>query len=290
MDKYQNLGKIFKEFRTNRHISLKQIADENVSVSQLSRFERGESDLASTRLFAALDHMHVEAGEFADAVNNYHRTEQIRFMGALVTLEYERDIEGFRRMMGEEAQKFKDHPDVYRYHLNTILLQGFICKCDSSISFPEENLLEVTDYLFITEHWSYYELSLVGNLYLFFDIPLLHKIGQEIAGQMDTYREISSLNSIAMITLMNIWETCVYRKALKEASFYRDCIAPLLQNETDLYKRSIFLFLSGLQEYLEGRETSGSEKMDRVIRLYEWLGCENLAENYRRDRKTYTGI
>lgn len=41
MQKYDNLGQVFKNLRTNRHISLKQISNEVVSVSQISRFERG---------------------------------------------------------------------------------------------------------------------------------------------------------------------------------------------------------------------------------------------------------
>lgn len=39
-------GPIFREFRLNRQFSLKQVASNELSVSQLSRFERGESDLS----------------------------------------------------------------------------------------------------------------------------------------------------------------------------------------------------------------------------------------------------
>ena len=42
MQNYDKLGQVFHEFRTNRSISLKQVADETVSASQISRFERGE--------------------------------------------------------------------------------------------------------------------------------------------------------------------------------------------------------------------------------------------------------
>ena len=128
----------------------------------------------------ALDNMNIEVSEFMDAVNNYQRTEQIRFMSALIPLEYERDIAGFQKMLEEEERKFKEHPEIYRHHLNTILLQSFICKCDSSIVFPKNYIEQVTDYLFTTEDWNIYEIILIGNLYLFIDIPLLHKMGQEI--------------------------------------------------------------------------------------------------------------
>ena len=46
--------------------------------------------------------MNIEVSEFIDAVNNYQRTEQIRFMSALIPLEYEIDIAGFQKMLEEE--------------------------------------------------------------------------------------------------------------------------------------------------------------------------------------------
>ena len=150
-------------------------------------FERGESDISLEKFLIALSNMHIEVSEFMDAVNNYQRTEQIRFMSALIPLEYERNIAGFQKMQAEEAWEFSEHPDIYRHHLNVILLQSFICKCDATVPFPEEYIDEVTDYLFTTEEWNMYELILIGNLYLFIDIPLLHRMGQEILKRKDYY-------------------------------------------------------------------------------------------------------
>ena len=55
MQNYDQLGKVFHEFRRNRNISLKQVADDTVSVSQISRFERGESDITLTRFLRMLE-------------------------------------------------------------------------------------------------------------------------------------------------------------------------------------------------------------------------------------------
>lgn len=283
MQKYEKLGQVFKSLRTNRHISLKQIANDEVSISQISRFERGESELSIGKFLVALDNMNIEVSEFMDAVNNYQRTEQIRFMSALIPLEYERDIAGFQKMFDEEEQKYKEHPEIYRYHLNTILLQSFICKCDSSIPFPKEYIEQITDYLFTTEDWNMYELVLIGNLYLFIDIPLLHKMGQEILKRQYYYCEIGSHKSLVTITLLNIWETCLHRDSLETAAFYMEKTRLLINDETDLYKRTIYLFLSGLQHYKEGSVLDGIDEMKRAIQIFEWVGSNNLANNYKND-------
>lgn len=283
MQKYDNLGRVFKNLRTNRHISLKQISNEAVSVSQLSRFERGESDLSIGKLLIALSNMNVEVSEFIDAVHNNQQTEQIRFMSALIPLEYKRDVDGFMKMRDEEEQKFKKNPDVYRYHLNTILLQSFICKCDLSIPFPQEYIDQVTEYLFITEDWNMYELILIGNIYLFIDIPLLHMMGQEILKRKSYYDEIGSHRNLVTITLLNIWETCLHRDYIEIASFYMDKTKDLIEDETDLYKRTIYLFLTGLQHYKGGSVLDGIDEMKRAIQIFEWVGSDNLANNYKKD-------
>lgn len=283
MQKYDNLGQVFKNLRTNRRISLKQISNEAVSVSQLSRFERGESDLSIGKLLIALENMNVEVSEFIDVVNNNQQTEQIRFMSALIPLEYKRDVNGFIKMRDEEEQKFKENPDVYRYHLNTILLQSFICKCDSSIPFPREYIDQVAEYLFITEDWNMYELILIGNLYLFIDIPLLHTMGQEILKRKSYYDEIGSHRNLVAITLLNIWETCLHRDNFEIASFYMEKTKDLIEDETDLYKRTIYLFLKGLQHYKSGLVLEGIDEMKRAIQIFEWVGSENLANNYKKD-------
>lgn len=56
-----------------------------------------------------------------------------------------------------------------------------------------------------------------------------------------------------------------------------------INDETDLYKRTIYLFLSGLLHYKQGEKQSGIEEMKNAIQIFEWVGSENLANNYKKD-------
>ena len=55
-----------------------------------------------------------------------------------------------------------------------------------------------------------------------------------------------------------------------------------------IQKKNLYLFLSGLCRYKCGEKEAGKKEMDRAIKIYEWLGCDNLARNYRDDLKKYT--
>ena len=56
-----------------------------------------------------------------------------------------------------------------------------------------------------------------------------------------------------------------------------------------LYERNLYLFLSGLSRFLRGETASGKEEMNRAIQIYESLGCDHLARNYREDLIRYSG-
>ena len=286
MQGQDKIGKAFHNLRINRNISLKQVADENVSISQLSRFERGQSDLSISKFMIALSNMKVEINEFASWLQEESPSENIEFMSSLIPLEYKRDIEGFKILRDQQKEKFQENPTVYQYHLNMILAQSFISKCDSQIPFPKEYIDEVADYLFMVEEWKTYELILIGNIYLFFDIPVLHRMGMEI---MKRTQVRGSTRTVAIITLLNIFETCLHRGALEEAGYYKDNIPSWIKDETRLYERNLYHFLLGLYEYKMGESEPGIEKMRQAIQIYEWLGCKNLAENYKKDMREYTG-
>lgn len=315
MQGQDKIGKAFHNLRINRNISLKQVADENVSISQLSRFERGESDLSVSKFLIALSNMKIEMDEFMAMLQAQQPSENIDFMSRLIPLEYKRDVEGFRILRDQQRQKFQENPSVYQYHLNMILAQSFISKCDPQIPFPKEYLDEVADYLFMIEEWKTYELILIGNIYLFFDIPVLHRMGMEIMKRPETR---GTTRTVAIITLLNIFETCLHRGALEEAGYYKDNIPSWIKDETRLYERNLYHFLVGLYEYKTGETNSGIEletgaeseshaesethveseshveseagieKMRQAIQIYEWLGCKNLADNYKKDMEEYT--
>ena len=58
------LGITLRKIRKGKQISLCSIADSNLSKSQISRFERGESEISCIRLINILDKLHITLDEF----------------------------------------------------------------------------------------------------------------------------------------------------------------------------------------------------------------------------------
>ena len=62
MDK--ELGKTLRRLRQGKQVSISSLADEHLSKSQISRFERGESEISCSRLLNLLDKLNITIDEF----------------------------------------------------------------------------------------------------------------------------------------------------------------------------------------------------------------------------------
>lgn len=57
------LGTTLRNVRKGKQVSLCSVADERLSKSQISRFERGESEISCIRLINILDKLHITLDE-----------------------------------------------------------------------------------------------------------------------------------------------------------------------------------------------------------------------------------
>lgn len=73
MDQEQlmQLGELYRDLRIARGLKLKDVARENLSLSQISRFENGQTMLTADKLLLAIEAIHMTFPEFSYAVNHY---------------------------------------------------------------------------------------------------------------------------------------------------------------------------------------------------------------------------
>lgn len=275
----KKLGQAFRYFRVNRHYSLEDAAKGDLSVSQLSRFERGESDISLEKFFDVLDNINLPIEEFMHAARDFKKHEIIDMMSKCITYHYERNVSGFEKLQDKLKSYLNDDPDNSYIRRNIILIEGFICQCDSSRKMPKEFLDEICDYLFITENWNVHELILIGNLFEFFTSKMLDNITKELSKRKERLLEIGTTGHLLIITLLNIFQEYSQREDLKMAKFVRDNFVEVMPDETKSYERIIFLYCDGFYDYKSG-DNDGISKMKKAIEIFDVLDSKNLANNY----------
>ena len=267
----KNLGKVFREFRISKNYSLKEAAGEACSTSQLSRFELGESDLAASRFFEILDNIHVTIENFMDKTRNFQHHEHVSLMAQIIPLYYSNDIAGFQKLQEEQLEKAKSSTNPLYFELNWILLQGLICQRDASFTMKQDDLDEVADYLFQTDEWTMYELILFGNLYSFYDVEYVTRLGREVMEREDFYKEIGRHRKLVLILALNYYQHCLEHLAFKNSSYFEAYIEKIIGKSIKLYERNVFHFLKGFALYQKGQCKEGCKQMKEAMRIFDLL-------------------
>lgn len=82
-------GITLRKVRKSKQISLCSVADEHLSKSQISRFERGESEISCIRLINILDKLHISLEEFLIIHNNnFTKTESFATLMQYIRKQY----------------------------------------------------------------------------------------------------------------------------------------------------------------------------------------------------------
>ena len=148
LEKSMQLGELYRELRIARGLKLKDVARENLSVSQLSRFENGQSMLAADKLLIAISGIHMTFAEFGHAINNYQEPKLYHLVNKAAELYNKQDIEGLRGLL--ESDMETEVFDVYN-RLTTLIIKTYIYTLDSTYTITEEEKNFLTSYLYEIE-------------------------------------------------------------------------------------------------------------------------------------------
>ena len=71
---FLQIGELYRELRLARGLKLKDVANQQLSLSQLSKFENGQTMIAADKLLVALSGIHMSLAEFGHALNHYQES------------------------------------------------------------------------------------------------------------------------------------------------------------------------------------------------------------------------
>ena len=287
----ENLGALFREFRKNRNLSLQDLAGDYLSVSQLSRFERGDSDLSLSKFLYALERMNVTVENFMDAANNYKRVQTVAFMSRLLPYFYEKDIAGFLSLKEEQREQMEEADSPLFYELNMILIDAFMAMVDDHYSVKQEDLDKVADYLFCNEEWNMYEIILACDLAPFYGLDFIERVGREVLENRAFYQNISRHGRLVTQLALDFWLYCLEAKDFDKAAYFEQQLREhLLIYHLQVYERSVFLYIEGFGLYQKENTELGLEKMKTAIGIYKSIGATSLAKFYQEHFDKYVQV
>ncbi|MDQ0351868.1 Rgg/GadR/MutR family transcriptional activator [Alkalibacillus filiformis] len=281
-----NYGQTFCDLRENKGYTLKEVSEGIVSVSFLSKFERGESEISIQHIHALLDRLRVTFEEFLYFHNNNQPSEFEAFFNQAHELYLKRDLKSLQKLYEEQMalwEKYKVKP----YRCQAVLLKIYenIIR-DKMIDDERDGLKELIDYLFNVEVWTLYELRLYSKTILVLDekmIETLSKTAYKKSKQgLPKVRE--TVNNILLNTIVYlIGPVNQPKKLVNEQSiqyFFETVEGNCL--ETDLLLKTNIMQLKGMYEVKKGNRDDGLEMVNRAIEVFKDLQAPHLAKDAER--------
>ncbi len=268
------LGITLRKVRKGKQISLCSVADEHLSKSQISRFERGESEISCIRLINILDKLHITLDEFLVLHNeDYTNTELFANLVQYIRKQYSsQNIKNIAALLSDSSH----------YTLNSFektMIKSILHTMDFSIIPSNKELLQLTDYLFKVEKWGYYEITLLGNCVRTINYNSYFLLTKEMLNNY-IYSSLNKTNKRIVTQLaINCLILSVDKEEFSNCTYLITEIKALLDNELNFYEQTVFLYATGYFEF-KRHSDSGIEKMKQAIQVLDILGEDKLKLHY----------
>lgn len=268
------LGMTLRKVRKGKQVSLSSVADEHLSKSQISRFERGESEISCARLINILDKLHISFNEFLILHDqDYTKTELFANLVQYIRKQYSsQDINNIVCLLSDSSN----------YTLNSFektMVKSILYTMDSTIFPSDEELLQLTDYLFKVEKWGYYEIILLGNCVRTINYKSYFLLTKEMLNNY-LYSSLNKTNKRIVTQLaINCFILSIDKEEFSNCSYLISEIKSLLDNELNFYEQTVFLYATGYFEF-KRQSSSGIKKMKQAIQVLDILGEDKLKLHY----------
>ena len=254
-----NLGQNLRKIRKSKNISITQLEDGCLSKSQISRFERGESEISCIRLINLLNKLNVTIDEFISIHNNNTLPHFPTLINNIRKLYSRNDVESLKILLNANSKYTTNS-------LENTMLKSLLYTLTPDISPSEEELLELTDYLFSVEIWGFYEIVLLGNCVRTLNYNTVFLLTKEM---LKNYH-FSVTNKILVTQLsINCLISSIDNEIFSNCQFLIKKIENLLRDELNFYEETVFIYANGYYEHKLGLST-GKKRWKNPLKSWNY--------------------
>lgn len=284
-----HIGTLFNNLRKNKKMSLKDVSGDLISLSFISKFERGESEISLSRFLLLLNNLNVTIDEFHH-LYQYEYPNEIEDLMTKVSINFsKRDISGFKEILTEENEKYQS-TGKKRYLYNSIMLKTFITNLTNA-PMDKEDITTLTDFLFGTEYWGKYELLLLGNSMPSINIDSLNLLLKELLKDSEKVT-LTELNYILKIELiLNAVDDAFKRKRVDYAIEYLTYLETIMVPSVKLvYEKILLDFYLTMVRLIKDKDERAKKEVVDILQGLRTLSLESIAEKMESDYKYFLDI
>ena len=270
-----DFGKTLRFIRTSKQVSINKLADDVISKSQLSRFERGESEISCSKLNYLLNKLNTSFDEFLIINRGFSDYDFKIMINEVRDSTASNDIQNIIKIL--ESYQNKDKSTLKNFEIT--LLKSILNNYSKDIYPSKSELEELVDYLFKVEHWGYYEISLFGNCFRQLTYQTIFSLTKELLNKIRYYIRAESNKRLVIQLTINCLIVSIDKEYFENARYLLKKVECLLNSETSFYEKTVFIYASGYLLYKEGN-LDGKDKMLDALKVLKILSEDKFYKNY----------
>lgn len=282
MKKY---GETVRRVREQKGYTMQQLAEGVLSVSFLSKFERGESDISLSHINRLLEKLSLSFEEFFYLHEDVDLDQFDYFFDKADEAYVNRDLGQLAHLRKIALEKWEIHGlETFRCNLVVTDVYDRIIRSEET-AISDDHLVFLYEYLFGIEVWGYYELRLYNSTMFLMSQEMVITLSKSAYEKSFRFAKLKKINKTIISILIN---TLTYMMGgtvpnMEQYKVFLGYLESMEIPEDDLYIRNTLLQVKGIYEIKIGNQEKGIEMVRKAISIYTDLGSNELAvtaENY----------
>lgn len=275
----ENSGFVFRNIRIGKGYSLKEISEGILSLSLLSKFERGESEITISKFYSLLERLNLTLDEYS-LISNDYQPLGIEKLLQTIRKAYENNNVNFLLKLQEEQLNKWEKYQLNTYKYNAIMIHALANNLDESLVVDDDDIHLLIDYLFKIENWGLYEIILFGNSMNILPTETIVTLSKEILSKTELYNSIKKNKEELIRVILNAIIICIQDDRISIAHYFIIATEKLIGESVYYFEKVKLLFLKGIYKVRTKDIEMGIYMAKKAIAIMVELGDENIAYNH----------
>lgn len=281
-----SIGAVFRSVRKSKNLKMNDICDLTVSHSQLSRFERGTSELTINKFFVLLRNMCLSLDEFQSIYDNYNLSSENSFRQELSLAYDAKDLTRLRKLYTNFDKLYKKEPQKKHYKINSIVIKAVMSDINGRVMASDEEIEFLTEYLMLVEDWGRYEIWVFGNSTKILSRGTLNILSKSLLQKTEFYKNLPSNNKMVYRTVLNLIVYWIENDDLSLALKYINFLENQNISVDYFYEKLMFEYNKGLYKYRSG-DKNGLILMNECANIFEKMGFFDKSNSLKKEIENF---
>lgn len=273
----------FREIRTNKGLSQKEIYSGIISKSYAIEFEKGNHDISLRLLDQILDRLMMDIDEFFYIYRGYKPSNLDGYINSYSPDGNSNDLETIDKLYHELHQKSDTTSEIYlaelRSRLRLIQHTELTCKFEQEFILTDD-IETITNYLGNLQSWSLQEMQLFTSTLDYIDYDQSDILFKTLIRSMRKYENYDRGRNVICVMLTNMIRELIVINEIKHAEILVEELNKISNQYQKIFFKIVYKYYCGLIKIKKNNKEAGTQLAQSAIDILYALDQPHQAKSF----------